>query len=383
MAFVSPDLPALPERLAADAHAIARRAGCGPSSAYPGQPNRPGRLPSQSDGHPLRAPFGARMSLFRLEVYLPCRLIRIRFAAAALSGAVAALWLTPAYAHAVCGARTFPATLAIDDPGVTGRAHTADCELGSQQFRRRAEWDASFSWTKTITPGLSVVIGSGPTWEHPGGYGWNALDTALQWQLLCIPDAEFMFKVGFDVSWGGTGTGMFAGPADQNTYTPFVDFGLGFGTLPQSLKYLRPFAVTGEFSTSTPGQDYTNGSPHVSTFNWGFTLQYSLPYFNTQLAEIDNDFLKRLIPVAEFAFQTPIYNGAVAGQTTTGYFQPGVIYEADKWQIALEAMVPMTGGNRSRRRRDRQPRFLPRQHPQQNRRTDLPPRTRHSAGNLT
>ena len=28
---------------------------------------------------------------------------------------------------------------------------------------------------------------------------------------------------------------------------------------------------------------------------------------------------------------------------TTGYFQPGVIYVADKWQIALEAMIPMTG----------------------------------------
>ena len=25
------------------------------------------------------------------------------------------------------------------------------------------------------------------------------------------------------------------------------------------------------------------------------------------------------------------------------HIQPGVIYEADKWQIALEALVPMTG----------------------------------------
>ena len=122
------------------------------------------------------------------------------------------------------------------------------------------EWDASFSWTKTITPGLSVVIGSGPTWEHPGGYGWNALDTELQWQALCIPDAEFMFKVGFDISWAGTGTGILAGSGGQNTYSPLVDFGLGFGTLPQSVKYLRPFAITGEFSTTAPGQDWTAAS---------------------------------------------------------------------------------------------------------------------------
>ena len=43
---------------------------------------------------------------------------KIRSIAGALCGAAAALWLTPAYPHAVCGDRIFPATLAIDDPGV-------------------------------------------------------------------------------------------------------------------------------------------------------------------------------------------------------------------------------------------------------------------------
>ena len=188
-----------------------------------------------------------------------------------------------------------------------------------------------------------MVISDGPTWTHPGGYGWNGLDTELQWQALCIPDAEFMFKVGFDITWAGTGTGILAGSGGQNTYSPLVVAGLGFGTLPSALKYLRPFAITAEFSTTSPGQDWTAGVPNVSTFNWGFTLQYSLPYFNSQLASIDNDFLKHLVPIAEFAFHTPIHNGGAAGVTTTGYFQPGVIYEADKWQFALEAMIPMTG----------------------------------------
>ena len=44
---------------------------------------------------------------------------KIRPTAGALAGAATALWLTPAYPHAVCGDRIFPATLAIDDPGVT------------------------------------------------------------------------------------------------------------------------------------------------------------------------------------------------------------------------------------------------------------------------
>jgi hypothetical protein len=264
----------------------------------------------------------------------------------ALSGAIAAtaaLWLTPAFPHAVCGARIFPATLAIDDPGVLDELTLPTVSWVPFDSNGSQTWNASFSWTKTITPGLSVVLSDGATWQHPGGYGWNALSTELQWQALCIPDAEFMFKVGFNVGWAGTGTGINAATGQQNTYTPLVDAGLGFGTLPPALKYLRPFAITAEFSTTSPGNSSPNGIPAVTTFNWGFTLQYSLPYFNTQLAEINNDFLKHLVPIAEFAFQTPIHNGAVTGTTTTGYFQPGVIYEADKWQFALEAMIPMTG----------------------------------------
>jgi hypothetical protein len=47
---------------------------------------------------------------------------KIRSPAGALAGAAAALWLTPAYPHAVCGARIFPATLAIDN-----RSNRARC----------------------------------------------------------------------------------------------------------------------------------------------------------------------------------------------------------------------------------------------------------------
>jgi hypothetical protein len=268
---------------------------------------------------------------------------RIRLTAAALAGVAPCLWLGPAYPHAVCGDRIFPATLAIDDPGVTDELALPTVSYVPFNSNGAHEWDASFSWTKTITPGLSVVISDGATWEHPGGYGWNGLSTELQWQSLCIPDAEFMFKVGFDVGWAGTGAGTLEGSGGQNTYSPLVDFGLGFGTIPPAVKYLRPFAITGEFSTTTPGQDWTGGIPNVPTFNWGVTLQYSLPYFNSHVAAIDNDFIKHLVPVADFAFQTPIHNGAVAGATTTGYFQPGAIYITDGWQLALEAMIPMTG----------------------------------------
>ena len=47
-----------------------------------------------------------------------------------------------------------------------------------------------------------------------------------------------------------------------------------------------------------------------TTFNWGFSLQYSLPYYNSHVGEIGNEFLKHLIPTVEFAFSTPTANAS-------------------------------------------------------------------------
>src|ERR1700735_4713219 len=132
---------------------------------------------------------------------------KLRSTVGAFAGAAAALWLTPAHPHAVCGDRIFPATLAIDDPGVLDELTLPTVSWVPNNSDGAQEWDASFSWTKTITPGLSVVVGSGPTWEHPGGYGWNALDTELQYQALCVADAGVMVKGGFALSRGGTSPG--------------------------------------------------------------------------------------------------------------------------------------------------------------------------------
>ena len=60
---------------------------------------------------------------------------------------------------------------------------------------------------------------------------------------------------------------------------------------------------------------------------------------------IEYDIFRHLIPIAEFAFQTPIYNGGAAGQVTTAMFQPGVIYSADKWQFAIQAMIPLNSAS--------------------------------------
>jgi hypothetical protein len=135
---------------------------------------------------------------------------------------------------------------------------------------------------------------------------------------------------------------------DFNTYTPVLDAGIGFGGLPKSLNFLRPFAITAEVSLDNPDQSWTNGVQNPQNFNWGFTIQYSLPYFNQNVAQIDNAFIKRLIPITEFTFSRPVANFSSLGPAvTTGTIQPGVIYAGDTWQFALEAILPINSASGS------------------------------------
>jgi hypothetical protein len=267
-----------------------------------------------------------------------------RAAIRAALAASAAFWLSPAFAHAICGDRIFPATLGIDDPGVGDELALPTLTYLPQNSNGAQEFDASFSYTKTIFPGFGLSVTDGPTWLKPGGYGWGDLDTEAKYNFLCVPGWEFMASAGLDTTWAHTGTPNMTNPF--NTYTPVLDMGLGFGGLPRSLNVLRPFAVTAELSETIPGEAWTDGNQNPTSLNWGFTVQYSLPYRNANVSEVGGpDFLKHLVLITEAAFQTPMSNVPPGGQITTGTIQPGVVYMADTWQIALEALIPINGAS--------------------------------------
>lgn len=259
---------------------------------------------------------------------------------------VAAILLAPslAEAHSICGSRVFPATLAIDDPGVSDELTVPTLSGISSNSDGVREFDASFSWTKTLVENLGLAISDGKTWLKPGGNGWGSLDTELKYQFFCDEAHEFMGSVGFDVTWGDSGTPGFADPF--NTYSPVFDIGKGFGDLPTSMNALRPFAITGEAVLSVPGQSVTDGDLNPTVLSWGFTLQYSLPYMNANINAIGGpDFLKHLIFITEADFQTPVSNVPSGGYITTGTVQPGLVYLADSWQLAVEAMIPINNAS--------------------------------------
>lgn len=255
-----------------------------------------------------------------------------------------ALGASPALAHAVCGSRIFPATLGIDDPGVGDEVALPTVSYLPANGDGFNEADVSFSYTKTIFPNFGLSVSDGATFVN--GQGWGRTDLALnaKYNFFCIPQMEFMGSVGVTADIGKTYTNGMGN--DFNTYTPALDVGLGFGGLPKSLDWLRPVALTAELGEDLPDQRFTGGNQNPTNFNWGFTIQYSLPYFNANVAQIDNAFLKRLIPITEFAFSRPVANyGTLGPAVTTGTVQPGVIYAANTWQFALEAVVPINAAS--------------------------------------
>jgi hypothetical protein len=268
-------------------------------------------------------------------------LLPFRLAAGVLAGALVAMGTVAAQAHAVCGNRIFPSTQAIDDPGVTDELTLPSVTWLPKNSDGVQELDIGGEWAKTIFPNFAISVGGGATWLHPGGFGWDSVETEAKYQFMCIPQLEFMASAGFSVEWGGSATGSQIG--EPNMYSPVLDVGLGLGALPQSMNLLRPFAITGEISTTTPGQAVWGDEMFPTTFNWGFSLQYSLPYYNSNVSEIGNDFFKHLIPTVEFAFSTPTAHAEEGTWRTTGTIQPGVVYMADKWQIAVEAVIPVNG----------------------------------------
>ncbi|ACK49442.1 conserved hypothetical protein [Methylocella silvestris BL2] len=275
-----------------------------------------------------------------------------------LAATLACGLLSSASAHVIVGNRFFPATLLIDDPGVNDELSLPTFAYltgpdGSQSYSFAVEWD------KRITPNLGISVSDGFIHQNnPRANGWDNLETEIKYVLFENPEHEFIFATGVGFEWGGTGNASVG--ADQFTsWGPQIYFGKGMGDLPDNLSLLKPFAVTGQlgasFSThpidvavshdSDTGANVATLDYDPTFFNWGFTLQYNLPYMNANVSAISNEFLRRLIPLVEVAFSTPVANlgpvDAGNSHTTTGLVNPGVIYVGDGFQLGVEAQLPI------------------------------------------
>ena len=276
----------------------------------------------------------------------------------ALAGAATA---DTAFAHGTAGKRFFPATPTIEDPFV------AD-ELALPTISRRktaasgdepatVETTTSMELAKRITPNFGVGFGLTHLRLRPDEgdtrSGFDNLSLSAKYQFYKSDERETIVSVGADWDAGGTGAKS-VGAESFSTVTPTLFFGRGFGDLPESVKYLRPLAITGlggiaipsraSTSTVTPDGDVTV-ERHPNVLKTGFAIEYSIPYLQSFVKDIGlREPFNRMIPLVEVALQKPLDRG---GGPTTGTVNPGIIWAGRYMQFGLEAVIPYnsaTGG---------------------------------------
>jgi hypothetical protein len=252
------------------------------------------------------------------------------FACAAFAFATALLAPTSVGAHAIAGNRVFPATMAVDDPGVGD-------ELNTEYGHKRVAGDDgdqsintfSFEYDKLVTPRLAVSAdGAYVLQNNPTTRGFDNFGVGLKYLLFVNEPHEFMASVGVHAELGGTGSHAIAN--SYSTISPTAYAGKGFGDLPDALGWLRPVAVTAE-----AGPALTTGSRQPNAFNYGFTVQYSLPYLQQHVHDVGlPEPIASLVPIVE----VPLSRSQ--GQTT-GTINPGFIWMNRYGQLGIEAQIPV------------------------------------------
>src|SRR4029434_1401414 len=226
------------------------------------------------------------------------------------------------------------------------------------------ETEFSFEIAKRITPQFGIEIGETFTVLNPcegrATNGFGNLEEGGKYQLLKNGPHAAIVSFGLGVEIGGTGSSSI-GADSFSTWEPGFFFGKGFGDLPETLRFLKPFAITGVAGIAIPtsvstrsimvndetGERDVEVERHPDVLEWGFALEYSVIYLQSQVQDMHLPApIDRLIPLVEFAMETPLNRGP--GGPTTGTINPGVIWAGKYFQVGVEAVVPVnkhTGNN--------------------------------------
>jgi len=265
---------------------------------------------------------------------------------------------TAAWAHGFAGSRFFPATLTTDDPFVNDELSLPTVSgIVTPDEGGTHDTEVAVDIAKRITPNFGIELGESVINLKPGNEssqtGFGNLEVAAKYEFLESDEHELILSLGAEVEIGGTGNKRVN--ADSfTTWAPGFFFGKGFGDLPDAVSFLKPLAVTGlvgvaiptSVSTRTVTVDETTGEhdidiePQPDVLEWGFAVEYSMIYLQQQVKDVG---LKapfdRLIPLVEFAFETPLNRGEQG--KTTGTINPGLIWSGKYFQVGAEAMIPV------------------------------------------
>jgi hypothetical protein len=249
-----------------------------------------------------------------------------------------------ACAHGFVGDYFFPPTITTDDPFATD-----ELKLPSVSYFKSpaagggpatGTTDVGFEFDKEIFPKFALGISGDYLFQKPDGQqqltGWDDFVMSAKYQLWQNDPHQAIFSVGALWRIGGSGSSQ-VGADSASVFTPTIYGGKAFGDLPDSLKYVKPIAVTGTLGVDLP----TSAEPN--NLQWGIALEYSLPYLQEQVQDIGLPRpFRDMIPLVEFSMSSPLNRG---GGQTTGTINPGVLYETKYFQIGAEALIPVNSAS--------------------------------------
>jgi hypothetical protein len=254
----------------------------------------------------------------------------------------------PAFAHAVAGARVFVNTLLIDDPGVGDEANLPIYSVQSPDGKSTVT-DLNFEYDKTITENLGVGAGTDfnyitndQNFDKKSHAGFNDPYVQLKYRWILLPDHEFMSSVQVQQSFGRAGTTGIDSGYDTTTVSGY--FGKGLGDIP--FDPIRPFALTGELDYNIPNAGYANGFGGLNYWTGGLTLQYSIPYLQSQIRDEGlPPILANLTPLAELGWSSAAAGSAFrpTNDPTTFTLGTGAVWTGEFYSLSTEMLIPLDG----------------------------------------
>ncbi len=275
------------------------------------------------------------------------RLPIMRLAVLAASAGVA---FVPSFAaaHAVAGARVFVNTLLIDDPGVGDEANLPVYSVQSSDGKSTVS-DLNFEYDKTITETIGVGAGTDynyitndPNFDKKSHGGLNDPYVQLKYRWILLPEHEFMSSVQIQQSFGRAGTAGIDTGYDTTTVSGY--FGKGLGDVPCDA--VRPFAVTGELDYNIPNAGYAAGDGGLNYWTGGLTLQYSVPYLQSQIRDFQLPaVLANLTPLAELGWSSAAAGSALrpTGDPTSFTLGTGAVWTGEYYSLSTEVLWPLNG----------------------------------------
>jgi len=265
-----------------------------------------------------------------------------------------------AWAHGFAGKRFFPTTLSIEDPFVSDELSFIFSylkESGEGDEPPVNSYELEGEYTKRITPHFGIAIGDEFRILDPDGedteVGFGNLEVGAKYQFLTNAPHESVLSIGVNVEIEDTGNReVEAEPF--TTISPALFFGKGLGDLPESLKYLRPLAITGVIGPNFPTDtktvttevdEETGEIEHEAEFNpialsYGFAIQYNLQYLQSFVKDVGlSTPFNRMIVLVEFPFETCLDRGCDG--ETTGFVNPGIIWFGKYIQLGAEVQIPI------------------------------------------